>query len=161
MAKVGGFIGFVWWAAKFYIPPTDDSDREHVMRFRIAQSVGILGIWLVAWTAFTWVIGKLPFVPQVAWASDVAAVSRKVDAVTAQNTLVSGQLVQIHVLQLRTAIVQQYKNSCLAHQAKNQTDLDQSNEVLTSLLAQYHDITQHDFQLPQDCDSVLVSGNGG
>lgn len=145
------------WIAKLYWPPDPDM-RSHAFRYHLAQSVGILGIWMSAWIVGLWLIGKLPFIPQVAWASDVKIVVAKVDTVRDENRHVMASLKAIQVLQLRTGMSQLFKDACLAKRSGNQADLDSANAQLVQLTDQYYDMAGRPFELPS-CDTVLVEAH--
>jgi len=142
---------------KLYWPPDPDW-RSHAFRFHLAQSVSIIAMWAAAWVFGLWIVGRLPFMPQVAWASDVAAITRKVDAVHQENGHISATLRNIQLLQLHNNISQQLKDLCLAKRSKNQVDLDSANGQLTQLLDEYYDMAGRPFALPS-CATVLVDAN--
>jgi hypothetical protein len=145
----------VLWVVRLYIPPAPGDD-VHMFRYHLVQSVGIVGMWAVFWLAVIWLVGRLPpFVPQIAWASDVATVSHKVDAIGAQDRAISAQLNDIRILSLRTNISQQFKDSCLARRSGNQGDLDRANDALANYVDQYYQLSGRPFALPR-CETVLV-----
>lgn len=148
-----------WVLTLYYPPPPGDADR--MFRYQMALSTGVVGIWFVVWLAGIWLIGKAPFVPQVAWANQVEDVSQKLDDVkkdTARNnSRVWSKLTEMQVLQLRASIEQQVKNVCFAQRAKNQNDLDNANAQLSQLTDSYLQMAGRPFAVPS-CSTILVDG---
>lgn len=94
----------LWWIIKLYIPPKD-GDPMHLFRYHVAQSVGILGIWTVAWVAAFWLWGGFPsWTPQVAWSADLQPIAQKIDLNAKENKRVEGKLNQLILLQVRTSL---------------------------------------------------------
>jgi hypothetical protein len=81
----------IWWIVKMYMPPKDN-DPIHLRRYYMAQSVGVLGIWAVAWVTAFWLVGKVPWVPQVAWAADVATLTTRIDRVDNHATITGNRI---------------------------------------------------------------------
>lgn len=139
-----------------YIPPTPGND-EQMFRYHMAQSVGVVGIWFVAWLVGFWLIGRVPFIPQVAWAEQVQQVSMKVDKITHDNTRIWDKLTDIQILQIRAGIEQQLKTACLAKRSHNQADLDNANSQISQLTDSYYQMSGRPFSLPS-CTTILVDG---
>lgn len=147
----------VKWLVSLYIPPKP-GDNEHLMRYQIAQSVGILGIWVLAWGVGIWLIGRAPFLPQVAWAQEVQAVAVKADNLSKDNTNIWNKLTDIQLLQLQTSIASQVKNACLAQRSHNQADLDNANSQVSQQTDMYFTLAGRPFNLPS-CSTILVEGH--
>lgn len=148
--KVGAWDA-VLWIVKLYIPPPL-GDEARMFRFHAAQSIGVLGLWVVVWTAGLWLSGKLPIENQIAWAADVKRVNDKVDGVHGEMAPVLVALKEIRIAGLRSNISEQVKYQCNAKRAKNQLDLDQANDQITKLTDQYFALTQRQLKLPS-CDT--------
>lgn len=148
---VWDFIGLYW--------PPDPGDPKAVFRFQLAQSFGVVTIWFVAWVVALWLFGKLPFLPQVAYAGEVQSsaqqLTAQMGAITQENQRITRQLNFIQLLQIRTTINTEFKNLCLAKRTHNQNDLDNANEQLSTLGDQYYSLTGHAFTY-QSCDTVLA-----
>jgi hypothetical protein len=129
------------------------------MRYQIAQSVGMVGIWFVAWLCGFWLMGKMPFVPEVAWADSVQAqvgsVSQQVAAIARDSQRIERTLASIQALQLRTAMEVQLKNACLARRSHNQQDLDNANAQLDQMRDTYNVLAGKPFDTPS-CSTILV-----
>lgn len=146
------------WVLSLYIPP-DPANREHVMRYQIAQSVGVVGIWFVAWFMGVWLMGRVPFVPQVAWAesvqTQVGTVSQQVASIARDSKRIEKTLANIQLLQLRSSMETQLKNSCLARRSHNQQDLDNANAQLDQMMDIYNVLAGKPFNTPS-CATIMV-----
>jgi len=126
-------------------------------RFHLAISVGVVSIWVVAWFVLFWLVGKAPFMPQVAWADQIAQVTQRIDTISRDNSRIWAKLTDIQTLQLRASIEQQLKNSCLAKRAHNQSDLDNANQQLNQMADIYVQLAGRPFTMPS-CNTILVDG---
>lgn len=148
-------LGLLWKIVRLYVPPKD-CDSEHTFQYHVAQSVGILGIWLVAWLVIFWAVGKFPFIgPQVAWASDVQRVEVEVASNVKTTNQILAQLKSMQLLQLRANISEQLKYACSARAAHNQTDLDNANDQLANLVYHYQQLAGSVYPTPS-CDTILI-----
>jgi hypothetical protein len=145
----------IWWIVKLLIPPTDGNEA-HMLRYHITQSVSHICIWIVAGIAAVWLFGKIPFVPQVAWASDIKTISDNQVAMQKDSKHVNDVLEKIELLNVRSNISEQVKDVCLAERNKNQSDLDEANKTLNDLTDDFYKLTGRVF-VPPSCDTVLVT----
>lgn len=148
----------LWAILGLYWPP-DPGDPKAMFRFQLAQSVGVVTIWFVAWVVALWLFGRIPFLPQVAYAQDVQASTAQVGAQVAhiaqENKRITQQLNTIQLLSLRSSLESQLKYLCQAQRAHNQVDLDNANHQLSDLTDAYYRLAGRPFT-PPSCDTILV-----
>jgi len=147
----------IWWVIRLYTPP-DPGDVKAMFRYHLAQSIGLLGLWVVVWTTAFWLIGDAPFMPQLAWAGQVDVVAKSVEKIAHENTKIASQLTTIQLLQLRSSLETQLKYLCQAQQAHNQQDLDNANHQLSDLTDAYFQLAGRPFT-PPSCTTILVTEN--
>ncbi len=147
---------FIKWLLLLYVPPKP-GDIDAMYRYQVAISISAVSIWAVAWLVGLWLFGAVPFFPQVAWADQIKNVQDQVDRISGEERQVINKLTAFQALQLRQAIEQQFKTSCMAARARNQADLDNANRQLNELTDQYYQIAGRPFSLPS-CNTVLVDG---
>jgi hypothetical protein len=132
-----------------------------MFRFQLAQSFGVVSIWFVAWLLGLWLFGRIPFLPQVAYANDVQSSSQQltqqVARIARENSRITAQLNTIQLLQIRSGIETQLKYLCQAKRSHNQADLDNANQQLNTLNDTYYSIAGRSFALPS-CDTILIGG---
>lgn len=142
------------WIVKLYTPPKP-GDTQHLFQYHLAISVGVVGIWIVAWMAAAWLAGEIAFVPQVAWANEVHTELQSLDA---KNDRISRQLAEIQLLGLESNISEEVKAVCRARKSGVQNDLDAANRQLLQLTTTYEQITGREYHI-SDCSTVLVGND--
>ena len=147
-----------WFVIRLYTPP-DAGDAKAMFRYHLAQSVGLLSVWAVIWIVAFWLIGDAPFMPQVAWAGQVEAVSKNVEKIAQENKKIATQLTSIQLLSIRASLETQLKYLCQAQHAGNQQDLDNANHQLSDLTDTYFQLAGRPFT-PPSCSTILVVEGG-
>jgi hypothetical protein len=145
----------LWYVLSFYVPP-DPADINAVKRFQWGQSINLVALWFTLWVSGLWLVGKFPFLPQVAWAAQVGEVTEKISGLASENSKISGKLNDIQLLQLRANLENELKYLCQAQRARNQTDLDNANRQMDDMTDAYFRLAGRPFPSPS-CDTVLTT----
>lgn len=139
-----------------FIPPKP-WDGSHTFRFNLAVAFTAFCCWSVAALGFLWLIGRLSFLPQLAWASDVQAVASNVGTVRQKEQEIDNKLTGLQLLSISNNIDLEYKEACMAQRMGNQSDLDSANAMLRNLQDWYYRISGRYPILPANCSTVLIT----
>ncbi len=122
-----------------------------VWRYHVVLSISNLCFWAFFGALLLWLMNRVPFVPQVAWAADVQTV--RFEIAKSEN-----RLRDMELLQVRNNLSLAHKAVCEAQAAGNQTDLDIANGEFMRLSEIYSNMMNKP-PMTESCSTILVGSH--